>query len=97
VPSSVQAGDEVGIAGAARNAGNEQARVTVRPYLLRNVGQRRLGGRKLTVGAGDTLDFTLSPEISSDTPADDYAIAVCVQRVNKKGPERCKTAPITVR
>jgi hypothetical protein len=96
VPPTAQAGDTVGISGAVRNAGDEQARVTVRPYLLRTVGQRRLGGRKLTLGAGRTLEFTLSPKISSDTPADDYEIEVCVERLNKQGPVRCRSAPLTI-
>jgi len=96
VPKSVQAGDTVGISAAVRNAGSEQARVTVRPWLQRTVGQERLGGRKVKVGAGSTLDFTLSPKIPSDTPADDYHLAICVQRVNKHGPLRCAVAPITI-
>jgi hypothetical protein len=79
-----------------RNAGNERARVTVRPYLQRTVGQLRMGGRKLAIEAGRTLEFTLSPKISSDTPADDYDVAVCVQRLNKKGPVRCESAPIAI-
>jgi hypothetical protein len=96
VPPSAQAGDTIGISAAVRNSGNEQARVTVRPWLQRTIGQERIGGRKVTIEAGQTLDFTLSPEIPGDAPADDYHLAVCVQRVNKHGPQRCATAPITV-
>ncbi len=96
VPPSVQAGDHVGISASVRNAGDEQARVAVRPYLQRTVGQRRVGGRKLRIGPGRTVDFTLSPLIPGDTPGDDYTIAICVQRLNKNGPERCRSAPLTV-
>ena len=97
VPPAVRAGERLEISGAVRNDGDEQARVTVRAYLVETVGQLRLtGGKKVPVGPGRTSAFALSPEIDDDTAAGEYEIAVCVRRVNKRGPTRCRNAPLTV-
>ena len=97
VPPTVQAGERLEISGTVRNAGDEQARVTVRAYLVETVGQLRLtGGKKVPVGAGRESSFALSPEIHDDTDAGEYEIAVCVRRVNKRGPTSCSSSPLTV-
>ena len=46
-------------------------------------------------GAGREAQFSLNPELP-DAPAGDYEIAVCTRRVNKHGPTRCSTAPLTI-
>ena len=95
VPPTGQAGERLPISGTLRNAGDEQARATVRAYLQRSVGQLRVGGRKVPIGAGREAQFSLNPELP-DAPAGDYEIAVCTRRVNKHGPTRCSTAPLTI-
>jgi hypothetical protein len=96
VQPTASAGDPVPISGTARNAGDERARVTVRAYLRDTVGQLRLGGRRLKVGPGAKREFSLAPELPDGVPDGDYEVAVCAQRLNKRGPERCASAPLTV-
>ncbi len=96
VPPSASAGEAVPISGAVRNAGDERARATVRAYLQDTVGQLRLGGRRVKVGAHGNREFSLAPELPDGVPDGDYTIAVCVRRLNKRGPERCAAAPLTI-
>jgi hypothetical protein len=96
VQPTSSAGEPVAISGAVRNAGDERARMTVRAYLRDTVGQLRLGGRRLKVGAGAEREFSFAPELPDGTPDGDYQVAVCVRRLNKRGPERCASAPLTI-
>ena len=96
VPAKAEAGEPLPISGTLRNAGDERARATVRPYLQDAVGQLRIGGRKMAVAAGAALDFSLAPVIPNGVPDGDYVIAVCARRLNGRGPENCASAPLTV-
>lgn len=95
VPPTGQAGDPLPISGTLRNAGDEQARATVRVYLQDAVGQLRIVGRTVPIGAGREVQFSLNPELP-DAPSGDYEIAVCARRLNKHGPTRCTAAPLTI-
>jgi hypothetical protein len=96
VPAATRTEDPIPIAGTIRNAGDERARVTIRPFLVEQFGEMRIGGRKLSLAAGSTTEFSLAPIVHDEVAAGDYEIAVCVRRLNGHGPARCRSAPITV-
>jgi hypothetical protein len=96
VPATAQREEPIPITAGIRNAGDEPARATVRPYLVEEFGQMRIGGRKVSVPAGSETEVALAPVIQDEVDAGDYEIAVCVRRVNKRGATRCRSAPITV-
>ena len=96
VPATGQAGEPLAISGTVRNAGDERARATVRAYLVETVGQLRLGGRKLGLRPGKQRGFEMSPALPNGADDGEYEVAVCVRRVNKHGPERCRAAPLTI-
>ena len=95
VPPTGEAGEALVISGMVANGGDEQARATIRAYLLDDFGQLRIGGRKVGIAAGREAAFSLNPELP-DAPSGDYEIAVCARRVNKHGPTHCSTAPLTI-
>jgi hypothetical protein len=96
VPATAQAGQPLEISGTLNNSGDQKARATVRAYLKDTVGQSRLGGRKLGVGAGRNRKFSLSPLLPLGVPDGDYEILACARRLNKDGPVHCRSAPLTV-
>jgi hypothetical protein len=96
VPPSGQPGAPLEISGTVRNAGNDQARATVRAYLQDTFGQLRIGGRQLAVGPGRERKFSLSPALPTGVSDGDYEISVCARRLNRRGPTRCRSAPLKI-
>ena len=96
VPPTGQRDTPLAISGTVANAGDEGARATVRAYLKDTVGQLRIGGRRVAIGAGGESEFSMSPSLPDGTPDGEYEIVVCAQRLNKSGTPRCRSAPLTI-
>ena len=91
-PASAKPGDALQISGTVRNASDRRARVAVRA----RAGASQLGGARLKVGPGRKKPFAIASQLPADAGIGPGEITVCAKRVNRRGGEHCRSAPLTI-